>query len=70
MAGAGFTPAAIDAMPMDDVLALLRYWRDHPPAHEILAAAYGIRPAPASNPDDPSNIGALIARFPGGNMER
>ena len=68
MAGAGFTPAAIDAMPIGDALALLRYWRTHPPTHETLAAVYRIAPAEPPKADDPSNIGALIARHPDGNV--
>ncbi len=65
MAEGGFTPAEIDAMPLGDVLALLRWWREHPPAAAILAAVHGIRPAPARDPADPSGIGGLIARSPG-----
>ncbi len=66
MAGAGYTPDEIDAMPVGDVVALLRHWREHPPAHEILTAVFGITPRTAPDSDDPSNIGALIARTPGG----
>lgn len=60
----------IDQLPAADAWALLRWWRDHPPAHEILAAAF--RPAAAVarpvDPADPSNIGALLARFPDGKV--
>ncbi len=70
MAGGGYTPAAIDAMPMGDVIALLKHWRATPPVHEILAALAGLKPAPRPSPADPSNIGALIARFPSGNVSR
>ena len=70
MAGAGYTPDAIDVMPMQDALALLRYWREHPPAHEILAAAYGVKAVPLRDADDPSNIGALIARHADGAVRR
>lgn len=66
MAGAGFTPEAIDAMPMGDALALLDWWSEHPPVGEILAAVYGVKPRPRRDPDDPSGIGALIRRAPGG----
>lgn len=66
MAEGGFTPDTIDAMPLGDVLALLRWWRDHPPAAAILAAVYGIKPAAVPDPGDPSGIGGLIARWPGG----
>ena len=65
MADGGFAPNAIDAMPMGDVLALLAWWRDHPPVAAILAAVHGVKPAPVREPDDPSGIGALIARWPG-----
>lgn len=70
MAEGGFTPDAIDAMPMNDVLALLRWWREHPPAAAILAAVHGIKPAPPSDPDDPSGIGPLVQRWPGGVVGR
>jgi hypothetical protein len=68
MTACGYTPDQIDAMPMHDVLALLRSWRDAPPTHEILAAVYQIKRSDRvpNNPRDPSNIGALIARFPDG----
>lgn len=65
MAGCGYTPADIDAMPMRDVMALVALWRETPPTHEILAAVYGVRPAPIPTVDDPSGIGALIARAGG-----
>jgi hypothetical protein len=67
MTACGFTPDVIDAMPMQDVLALLRYWRDAPPTHEILAAVYQIA-RPPRDAGDPSNIGGLIARFPDGTI--
>ena len=70
MAGVGYTPDQIDAMPMQDALAVLRYWRDHPPTHEILAAAYGLQPSRQPDANDPSNIGALIARHPKGSVRR
>ena len=70
MAGCGYTPDEINAMPMHDVLALLRAWQDAPPAHEILLAVHGVkRAAPfTADPQDPSGIGALIARFPDGHV--
>ena len=70
MTACGTTPDAVDAMAMHDVLALLAYWRDHPPAHEILAAAYGLGVRPRPDPDDPSNIGTLLARAPDGKVTR
>ena len=66
MAGAGYTPDEIDAMPAQDALALLRHWRTHPPTHEILAAVHRVTRAAPTNPNDPSGIGALIARCPDG----
>ena len=53
------------------MLDLTRYWADHPPVHEMVAAYLGIKPKvvvaslPAS-PDDPSGLGGLIAQFPSG----
>lgn len=70
MANLAMTPAEIDEIPAHDVLALLRYWRAHPPTAEILAAAYRVAPQPAPDPDDPSGIGALIARTPDGIVGR
>lgn len=71
MTSCGYTPAEIDEMTFHDVLALFAYWREFPPAHEILQCVYGIeakeaRRAAAACPADPSGIGGLIARFPDG----
>jgi hypothetical protein len=49
-------------------LALLRYWREHPPTHEILAAVHRVTRAAPAKADDPSGIGALMARFPDGHV--
>lgn len=68
MAEGGYTPDAIDAMPMDDVLALLRWWSEHPSAAAILAAVHCVKPAPVPDAGDPSGIGALMQRWPGGRM--
>lgn len=73
MTACGFTPAMIDEMALADVAALFDYWRDFPPAHEILKCVYRIErkhETPAV-PDagDPSGIGALIARFPDGKVK-
>lgn len=68
MAGCGYTPASIDTMAMQDVMALVALWRETPPIHEILAAVYGVRPAPPPDERDPSGIGALIARAPDGRV--
>lgn len=57
-------------MTLHDVLGLLTYWRDHPPAHEILKCVYRIEhkseTASRRNDRDPSGIGGLVARFPDG----
>jgi hypothetical protein len=68
MAGAGYTPDEIDTMPAHDALALLRYWREHPPTYEILAAVHRVTRAAPTLTDDPSGIGGLIARFPDGQV--
>ena len=68
MAEGGWTPDTIDAMPMGDVLALLAWWREHPPAAAILAAVHGVKPAPVRDEADPSGIGALITRWPGSTV--
>jgi len=57
-------------MAFCDVVGLYAYWVDYPPVHEILKHVYRIQrkdedPKPTSV-DDPSSIGDLIARFPGG----
>jgi len=72
MTGCGFTPAEIDEMNLFDVMVLFAYWREHPPAHEILKCVYRIEPKPepeARATHDPSGIGALIARFPDGKVQ-
>ena len=68
MAGAFFTPAEIDAMPAHDAFALLAHWHDHPPTHEVLAAVTRVSRAPTRAADDPSGIGALVARHPDGTV--
>ncbi len=70
MTGCGYTPAEIDEMTLHDVLGLFAYWRDFPPAHEILKCVYRIeqkqeQPIRTSE-SDPSGIGGLVARFPNG----
>lgn len=71
MTACGFTPAEIDEMTLFDVLALFAYWRENPPVHEILKCVYRIEPKrepQAAAGEDPSGIGALIARFPDGKV--
>lgn len=68
MAEGGWTPAAIDAMPMGDVLALLRWWREHPSVSAILAVVHGVNSTAAPDISDPSGIGGLIQRWPGGKV--
>ena len=67
----GYTPAEIDELTLFDVTALFSYWRDHPPADDILKAVYRIerKTEEARSADDPSGIGALIARFPDGQVK-
>ncbi|MDR3461521.1 MAG: hypothetical protein P4L76_04300 [Beijerinckiaceae bacterium] len=71
MTACGYTSQQIDAMAMGDVLDLLRYWRNAPPVHEILAAVYQIAPVTATpkSASDPSGIGDLIARYPNGSVK-
>ena len=73
MAGCFFTPDQIDQMPMQDVMALFTLWREVPPTHEILAAVHRVTtPTPKTSQDridDPSGIGALIARAPDGHLK-
>jgi hypothetical protein len=72
MTACGYTPCEIDEMTLHDVLVLFAYWRDSPPAHEILKWAYRVDPKSTStrakNDSDPSGIGGLIARFPDGRV--
>ncbi|MHB8885809.1 MAG: hypothetical protein ACYC5H_12180 [Methylovirgula sp.] len=72
MTACSFTPAEIDEMTLFDVVSLFAYWRDYPPVHEILKCVYRIEKKPEPNIaslDDPSGIGALIARFPDGKVK-
>ena len=72
MTGCGFVPAAIDEMTLFDVMALFAYWRDFPPAHEILKCVHRIErkpePVRGAGGADPSGIGGLIVRFPDGRV--
>ncbi|MDR3407077.1 MAG: hypothetical protein P4L68_01100 [Methylovirgula sp.] len=73
MTACSYTPAEIDEMTLFDVANLFAYWRETPPAHEILKCVYRIAPKPAAEPNaagDPSGIGALIARFPDGQVKQ
>ncbi len=72
MTACGYTPAEIDEMTLFDVMALLAYWRDHPPVHEILKAVFRIerKEDQSRSPGDPSGIGALITRFPDGHVKQ
>lgn len=70
MTACGYTPAEIDEMTLHDVLALFAYWRDYPPAHEILKCVHRIerkqQAVASKSAGDPSGIGGLIARYPDG----
>lgn len=73
MTACGFTPSQIDEMTLADVAALFAYWRENPPAHEILKCVYRIEPKPeppTASLSDPSGIGGLIARFPDGKVRQ
>ena len=55
------------------MIDLLDYWSDWPPAHEILKLVHEVKRSPKQSliahpaaGDDPSGIGALVARFPNG----
>lgn len=57
---------------------LYRYWSAHPPVHELVAAFMGVKvqadPPPLASAvgaahDDPSGIGAMILRFPDGQVK-
>ncbi|KTR97008.1 hypothetical protein SB2_02740 [Methylobacterium radiotolerans] len=65
-------------MTLWDVRRLYRYWSAHPPVHELVAAFMGVKaqaelPPPAASAgaevDDPSGIGAMILRFPDGQVK-
>jgi hypothetical protein len=70
MTSCGYTPTQIDELTLDDVLSLFTYWREFPPAHEILKSVFRIEQkrdrTTAKSEGDPSGIGGLIARFPDG----
>lgn len=72
MTACGYTPAEIDDMTFFDIMALLTYWRDFPPMHEILKAVFKIerKQALEQSRDDPSGIGALIALYPDGKVKQ
>ncbi len=74
MTACGYTPAEIDEMTLFDVIAISSLIGvRRPPAHEILKCVYRIAPKPMAEPntaDDPSGIGALIARFPDGQVKQ
>ena len=51
-----------DTLTWPRIQALCRYWNDHPPVHELVAAAIGVKP---SNKEKAS-LGELISMFEGG----
>ncbi len=72
MTAGGYTPAEIDEMTLFDVMNLFAYWRENPPTQRILKCVYRIAPKPApesASAHDPSGVGALIARFPNGQVK-
>jgi len=63
----------VDDLCVADIDLIFGFWAKHPPADLILAAAYGVKPKEdrrASNTDDPSGIGGLIAAFPDGKVKQ
>jgi len=70
MTSCGYTPGEIDEMTLHDVLGLFAYWRDFPPAHEILKCVYRIEQKQelpiTTSKSDPSGIGGLSRGFPTG----
>ena len=66
----GWRPRDVGETEWFDVVNLTKYWSDHPPVHELVAAYMGVKPsarAPAGT-HDPSGIGSLVAMFPDGNV--
>jgi len=59
----GYTWPEIDAMTLPAIGDLVAYWKLHPPAHLLLAAAYGFKPKPAAPRADFAELAALA---PGG----
>ena len=63
------SPAEIRETLWNDYLRLARYWADHPPLRDMVAAFMGVKPktkkpkaAPGFNPRD------LAAHYPGGRL--
>ena len=58
-------------MTMDQVKELNAYWRDHPPAHLLIAAYIGFKPRPLTVAEsDPDELFRLLGADPntGGAM--
>jgi hypothetical protein len=54
-------------MTLPQVYEQFEYWADFPPARDILAAVYQVKPRRASAPEtEPQDIGGLLALSPGG----
>jgi len=51
-----------DTLTWPRLEALARYWNDHPPVHELVAAYMGVKPGNK----EASDLGELIAQFEGG----
>lgn len=61
--GCGYTWPEIDAMSLSALRDLLAYWSRHPPAHLLLANAFGVTPRPKP---ECAGFADLAALAPGG----
>ena len=62
----GYTRAQIDAMTLPQVYEQFEYWADYPPARDILAAVYQVKPRRAPASEAAEDIAGLVALAPGG----
>ncbi len=54
-----------DTLTWPRIDSLYRYWQDHPPVHELVAAAMGVKPQEKKT----SSIEEIMALFQGGALK-
>jgi hypothetical protein len=51
----------MDEVTLPRLRSLLRYWSEHPPVHELVAAFVGYKPPQPAQYDDPRSLGAALS---------
>lgn len=68
IAATGWSWNQVDALTIPRCRVLMRYWRDYPPAHLLLRALVGWKPAPIATEGAPAPFERLMTLAPGGTL--